>query len=438
MREPRRDLSVDLYRVLAVIVVVLGHWLAASLTYRGGQFGDQNVLAGLPWTQWLTLLFQVIPVFFLVAGYGNAASWSRYGDAHRWEDWIRRRVTATLGPTTLYVSAVLAAVAAIELSGADRSQLAYGASAVALHLWFLPVYLVLVSLTPAMLAAQRRWGLAAPAALTVAVAAVDAATLGAHLPVLGWANYLLGWATVYQLGVAWFSGTLSGPRPLLLTAGALVALTILVRLELYPLSMVAVPGAPVRNTSPPTLALLAFSAAQAGLLLALAPALARRLRTSRGRPLLATANRNVMALYLWHMIPVVFVAAAVYPTRLLPQPALGTAGWWLVRIPWVGLLTAVTVAGLTLFGLAHTRSRHRRPARSFRVPPTLARLTLLLGTATAAYALFRFTTAGFAPAGRFPLTSTLLYATGAGFVHFTRAGGNDPVERTRRAVRHRE
>ncbi|NKQ56037.1 acyltransferase [Amycolatopsis sp. K13G38] len=412
MRARQRDLSVDLFRVLAVVVVVLGHWLAASLTYRNGRFGDENVLAGVPWTRWLTLFFQVIPLLFLVAGYANAASWDHRGD-DRWPDWLRRRVSATLGPATAYVAVVLIAVAVCLVSHVDGQQLEYAASAVALHLWFLPVYLVLVSLTPVMVAAQRRWGWAAPAALAAAVAVVDAATLGGRLPLLGWANYLLGWAAVYQLGVAWLRGALRGRLPRLLAVGGAATLAVLIRFGPYPLSMVAVPGETVRNTSPPTVALLAFSVAQAGLVAAVAPTLNRRLAASRWRHPLAAVNNRVMGLYLWHMIPVVLVALAAYPAGLLPQPVPGTAGWWLSRAVWVALLTAVTAIVLALLAVARAHFGGRLSRWSPGWPVWLSRPLLVLGAATAAYALFRFTVGGFAPRGRFPVTSTLLYFAGA-------------------------
>src|SRR5664279_3382408 len=101
----QRELSADLYRVLAVVIVVIGHWLLAAVTYRDGRFGYDEVLAELPWTQWLTWFFQVVPVFFVVAGYANAASWTRWQviDGGEFGPWLRHRMAGILGPTTAYV-----------------------------------------------------------------------------------------------------------------------------------------------------------------------------------------------------------------------------------------------------------------------------------------------------------------------------------------------
>ena len=71
---PDRNLAVDFYRVSGVVLIVLGHWLAGSVTYHDGYFGRQNPLVDQPWTQWLTWPFQAVPTFFLVAGYASAVS----------------------------------------------------------------------------------------------------------------------------------------------------------------------------------------------------------------------------------------------------------------------------------------------------------------------------------------------------------------------------
>src|ERR1700759_3733615 len=117
---PVRNLAVDFYRVAGVLLIVLGHWLAGSVTYHDGSFGRQNPLQDQPWTQWLTWIFQAVPVFFLVAGYAGAVSWShRRGDGEMSsQTWVRRRLARVLGPTTAYVVLISAGVVASESAGA--------------------------------------------------------------------------------------------------------------------------------------------------------------------------------------------------------------------------------------------------------------------------------------------------------------------------------
>ena len=76
-----REPSADFYRVVAVVVVVVGHWLVSAVTYRDSEFGNDYPLDVMPWTRWLTLVFQVVPVFFLVGGYANGASWARWRES---------------------------------------------------------------------------------------------------------------------------------------------------------------------------------------------------------------------------------------------------------------------------------------------------------------------------------------------------------------------
>ena len=239
-----------------------------------------------------------------------------------------------------------------------------------MHLWFLAVYVVVVSLTPVAIAAQRRWGLMVPVALAAGVVVVDVASLAGHVPYIGWLNYLLCWGLLYQLGIAWHGGLLAGRKPILLAAGSAVVLALLIRLGPYPVSMIGVPGQAIENTTPPSVAMLAYGCTQAGLAVAVAPALNRALRTRLVQRVLSTANANVMALYLWHMMPVVIVAIVAYPAGLIPQPHEGTAAWWLVRLEWIVILSLVTavemiaavVAAALLRGpAAHARHAAQRP-----------------------------------------------------------------------------
>jgi fucose 4-O-acetylase-like acetyltransferase len=247
---PARNLAVDFYRVSGVVLIVLGHWLAGSVTYHDGYFGRQNPLVDQPWTQWLTWPFQAVPTFFLVAGYAGAVSWThrRDTDGVSRQSWLRHRLARVLGPTTVYAGLVSVVVVVLGFRHVAGSTLEYAGWAVAMHLWFLAVYLLVVSLTPAAIAAQRRWGLLVPAVLAVGLVAVDAVSLGGHVPYLRVLNYLLCWGALYQLGIAWHDGALASRKPALLAGGSAVALALLILLGPYPVSMIGVPGQSVQNS----------------------------------------------------------------------------------------------------------------------------------------------------------------------------------------------
>ena len=418
---PERDLSVDFYRVSAIGLVVVGHWLAASVTYGDGEFGMQNPLVEMPWTQWLTLPFQVIPAFFLMAGYASAVSWTRRREtgSEPPQSWLRNRLSRTLGPTGAYAATVLAVVVALLWAGVDSSKLAFGGWAVAYHLWFLVTFVLLVLATPVAMAADRRWGLAVPAALAIAVGVIDVAYIGGHVPYVGYFNYVLGWAASYQLGIAWRRGRLPGYRPILLALVSAIVLAVLVTWGPYPISMIGVPGEHLQNTAPPSLALIAFAAAQAGLLLAAAPVVNRALNAARLQRPLAVANSAVMGLYLWHMVPVVIVALLGYPTGLLPQPRMGSADWWLVRLVWVAAISVVTVVLMAFLRWQRARLAAPLPSLTVPLPGGWGLATLLAGALVSAAATLKFTIDGFAPDGRFPLLVTLLFATGLVLVALT-------------------
>ncbi|KLO32514.1 acyltransferase family protein [Mycobacterium haemophilum] len=411
---PIRNLAVDFYRVSGVILIVLGHWLDGAVTYHDGQFGRENPLVDLPWTQWLTWIFQAVPVFFLAAGYAGAVSWTHRRDAEGFsrEVWLRHRLARVLGPTAVYIALVSVVVVTLLAYGMPSRVLEYAGWAVAMHLWFLAVYVVVVSLTPIAVAAQHRWGLAAPSILAVGVVVLDVATIAGHVPYVGWLNYLLCWGALYQLGIAWHGGLLAGRRPLLLATGSAVGLALLIRLGWYPVSMIGVPGQAVQNTTPPTVAMLAFSCAQAGLVVTLAPALNRAMRAGFVKRVLSVANNNVMALYLWHMIPVVIIAIVAYPAGLVPQPVEGTGAWWLVRLEWVLVLSLATSFELVL--LWWQRRFFAAPLPMLGIPLTdrWCEVIMLAGAAMAAAGLHLFAYAGFAPDGHFPWLTAAVFAVG--------------------------
>jgi len=199
----------------------------------------------------------------------------------------------------------------------------------------------------------------------------------------------------------------------LLAAASATALALLIWLGPYPVSMIGVPGHTVDNTSPPSVAMLAFGCAQTGLVVTVAPVFNRVLRAGPVQRALSVANSNVMALYLWHMIPVVIVAIVGYPAGLLPQPTEGTADWWLARLEWVVILSLVT--GVEMVLLWWGRRLFAAPLRMLDIPlaQRWADPVMLVGTAMAAYGLAFVAAAGFAPDGRYPWVTALVFAAGA-------------------------
>ena len=118
-----------------------------------------------------------------------------------------------------------------------------------------------------------------------------------------------------------------------------------------------------------------------------------------------------MALYLWHMIPVVIVAIIGYPAGLLPQPVEGGAAWWLARLEWVVILSLVTAVELALL----------RWGRSLFAAPLPALNVLgVAGPSRSCWPAPRwrptgwriFAAEGFAPYGHFPWLTAAIFVVG--------------------------
>jgi fucose 4-O-acetylase-like acetyltransferase len=428
-----RNRYADLLRVVAIGGVVYGHWLLISVTYRNGQLSGGDALDYVQWGRWVTWAFQVMPVFFLVGGYANAGSWTaHHASGESWTVWVRDRAMRLWWPTALFLVVAVLAVAAAEAAGTGRAELGQACWLAALQLWFLPVYLLLIALTPVMLAAHRRWGLAVPAAMAAAAGLVDVGVVGPHLHVIGYANYLLVWGSIHQWGFAWQDATLTRSRwrPYALAAGGAALLAGLVTSGTFPADMVG-----SGNTNPPSIALLAYAAAEAGLVLAAERPVSRLLARPRPWRLVRRLNAMVMTVYLWHFVPVIVIAVAFYPTGVMPQPAIGSAEWWELRPAWFALLTVVLVPLVLLLDWAQ-RPMVRLPAGlgpSGRWSPAL----LLLGLAASTAGLARLAIAGFAPGGRLAVLVLATCAVGLAATLFTGRGG-DAVsqELAPRPVRH--
>jgi hypothetical protein len=113
----------------------------------------------------------------------------------------------------------------------------------------------------------------------------------------------------------------------------------------YPISMVAVDGAP-SNVNPPSLALFPLALAELGIVVAARPSFSRWLERPRLWAAIMTVGAVTLTVFLWHMTAMILVAVLTYLTGLWPYGAEIDNFWWQLRPLWLalcGLLLAILV-----------------------------------------------------------------------------------------------
>jgi len=334
-----RNRYVDLLRVLSIGVVVLGHWTMAVLGYRDGTFTGANLLELNPDLQILTWVFQVMPLFFIVGGFTNCPSWASAHDRGvRYADWVRGRSVRLIRPAIWFVVFwTLIPLIGVGVGLLPASVARTGGEEVALPLWFLAVYLLVMLAVPPLVAAHRRFGGVRVLVSLAAVAfIVDNVHFGLDVPVVGAVNYATIWLALLELGSLWRSGGLETSRwlPWAMIAGGLGSLAVMVAWFDYPVSMIGLTHAPRSNAQPPSLALLALGVWQLGAALLFQARANRWLQHVRPWTAVVVANSMVMTFYLWNMSAVVLAALLLFRTGIAPQPEPLSTAWWLLRPAW--------------------------------------------------------------------------------------------------------
>ena len=232
--------------------------------------------------------------------------------------------------------------------------------------WFLAAYLVVVAVAPLLLAVWERlgwWSIGAGLALG---GLVDWWSIAGDNSWIGFANYLVVWATVHQLGFAWLDGSLAGtPRRLLLAVVGFAGLVALVWAGPYPVSMIGVDGAVLNNSYPTRVTLAFLGMFQAGVVLLAERRLAALLERPKVWALAVVVNLRIMSLYLWHLTAMVLVIGMSLLAGGLGLRAVPLSGyWWATRPVWFAVLAAVTVGLVLLFGRFEKPVLDRRPAPS--------------------------------------------------------------------------
>jgi fucose 4-O-acetylase-like acetyltransferase len=363
-----RNRYVDFLRAVSILMVISGHWLVAAPYVVDGRLTLGSMLEYQRWTQLLSWLFQVMPVFFFVGGYSNGVSWkAALRDGKSYAEWLDGRLQRLAGPVLPLLVVWAGLGIAGHLSGVRPEMVKVGSQLALIPIWFLAVYVGAVLIVPLTYAAWRRFGMASFWLLAVAVAVSDFVFF-AGFEAVGWLNYGFIWVGVHQLGYAWRDGKLqSGARALLWTAGGLAILIVLVTLGPYPLSMVSVPGEEVSNSLPPKLPMLLLGMIQIGLALALEAPARRWLEWPTPWTGAVLVNGMIMTIFLWHLTAstlIIGLALQLGNVGLAAEPGSGV--WWAVRPVWLGIYLLGLAGFALVFGLFERGGSGGPPAAAWR------------------------------------------------------------------------
>ncbi len=383
-----RNRIVDFWRVVAILVVMFGHWLAASIWLRpDGEIELLNSLEWIPYAGWVTWIVQVMPIFFLAGGYANARGLGKVerGEQRR-RDWITARVRRMFTPVIPLLLAWVLLI--IIMRGFVPPEVVYaGAMSATVPLWFLAVYLTLTALAPFTYRWWQRSGPLTIVWLLGLAIAVDVSRFAFDVPGIGWVNFIFVWAAVHQMGYLWSqldATTAIAPRIGWMTVGGSLVLLIGITWSgLYPVAMVGIPGAEVTNMTPPTFAIAVLGGMQLGIIWGTQPSVRRFTARAAAWHGVVSISGIIMTVYLWHLSAMSLVAAAGLFTfdgaafRVEP----GTTAWWVTRPLWLGALLVVTGLLVAVFARFEWRIS-RRPAPN-RVVVVVAGLLLTAGSAAA-------------------------------------------------------
>lgn len=406
-----RNRYVDFLRAVSILAVITGHWLIVALYYQDGSLTPGTLLRIQPDTQWLTWLFQVMPIFFIVGGYANAVSLesARRRDIG-YAGWLAARLNRLVTP--LLALLLGWAIFALLLYFWDVSSGVIGLAsrAALIPIWFLAIYIMVVVLAPVSYNAWRRWGFASFWVFVAGGVLVDALFFMADLRWAGWSNYFWVWLAVHHLGYAWRDGRMGSPARLLTySALGLLVLVLLIFMGPYPLAMVGSPDEGLSNTAPPKITLLALAIVQFGLLLAIEKPMRRRLSGLRVWAATVLINSMIMTVYLWHLTVMVIIVSLAYlagGVGLEFEP--GSSGWWLTRPLWIGFLYAVLLPVALL--LAPLERRVRAPDAAVPAAARQVGGAVLICMGVALLALFGF---GNAPLPYLDIAAFLMVVAGA-------------------------
>jgi len=379
-----RNRYVDFLRAVSILVVICGHWLIATAWYVDGVLENGHLLKSHPQTQWLTWLFQVMPIFFIVGGYSNAVSLeSARRNGVDYGGWLVTRLNRLVTPLLVLVISWAGIGVVLGVFGARPEVIQYASQASLIPTWFLAIYIMVVILAPLTYRFWRRYGYLSFWFLAAIAVLVDVAFFAGGLRWLGWSNYFWVWLAVHHLGYAWRDGRTGSPGQMLLCGLAgLGVLTVMIFLGPYPLAMVGSPDEGLSNTLPPKATLLALALFQFGVLLAFEPAMRHSLQRLQLWAATVLVNTMIMTVYLWHItVMIVFVAVLYLAGGIGLGLEPGTPHWWYSRPLWIAALVALLIPVALLLSPLERRPRGTEAAVPSSTRQVAGAMMLCLGIA---------------------------------------------------------
>lgn len=389
-----RDRYVDFLRAFSILVVVFGHWLIAVVTWKDGKVGGANALELIDGIWVLTWVLQVMPLFFFVGGFSNLRSWEagqRRGEGYA--VFLYTRTLRMMRPTIVFLGVGLVVITILDAFNVADDAVFPSSELIARPLWFLGVYMIVVSVAPAMARLHRQYGVKVPLAMLAIAAAVDITRFGFDISAISYVNYPVVWLMAHQLGFFYADGTLARARRWLL-GGAFISLLALVNLGPYPGSMVGLSRDEFSNMDPPTLAIAALILGQVGLAMVFRASISRWLQRLRVWAAVIYVNAVIMTVFLWHLTALLFGIGILFPLGF-PQPEAGSAQWWALRPVWIGLLMVLLAVLVLAFGRFEARGLQRMSA----VPSRAARSATAAAQAALGTVLLVLGILGFAMGG---------------------------------------
>ncbi|WP_350352462.1 acyltransferase [Microbacterium sp. A8/3-1] len=358
-----RDLTLDLARVVCVLLVVFVHILFTGVGRNAdGSLLIEKTVEAQSWFTAASWIANIMPLFFVVGGYAARAGWrSAVARGETADAFVRVRLARLARPALPLFLFFTIALGATRMLGIDPALVDTIAIGVGSPLWFLAAYMIAQALAPLMMRLHERHGAWVLLVLFAASLAVDAIRFlfvggvlgiepvppggyGLGQELFGIPNIVFVWLFAQQVGFflydGWFARR-SWWQLILLIAGGYALLWGLVSLGGYTESMLG-------NQWPPTATMAALAIIQASALTLLHAPLTTLMRTRAAQGAVFLIGSRLMTIYLWHL-PMIMVLIGIELLLPLPLPAPGSAVWWWTRpVFLVVVLAAVWLLSLWL------------------------------------------------------------------------------------------